>query len=102
MRRLRISLLLLGLFIAPAFAQEGGATFELGIDGLSCPFCSYGIEKELSKIAGVEKITVDIAKAVIRVRMKAGKTLSEAVARKATKDAGFSLRSFARIRERGR
>ena len=95
MRRLRISVLLLGLCFVPAFAQEGGATYDLGINGLSCPFCSYGIEKELSKIEGVEKITVDIAKAVVRVRMRSGKTLTEVVAKKAAKDAGFALGSFA-------
>ena len=95
MRTLRISVLLLGLFIVPAFAQQGGATYDLGINGLSCPFCSYGIEKEISKIEGVEKITVDIAKAVVRVRMRGEMTLTEVVAKKAAKDAGFSLRSFA-------
>ncbi len=95
MRTLRISVLLLGLFIVPAFAQEGGATYDLGINGLSCPFCSYGIEKEISKIEGIEKITVDIAKAVVRVRMKGGKTLTKVVAKKAATDAGFTLRSFA-------
>ncbi len=95
MRTLRILVLLLGLFIVPAFAQEGGATYDLGINGLSCPFCSYGIEKEISKIEGVEKITVDIAKAVVRVRMRGGRTLTEVVAKKAAKDAGFALRSFA-------
>ena len=95
MRILRIWAILLGLFIFPAFAQEGGATYDLGINGLSCPFCSYGIEKELSKIEGIEKITVDIAKAVVRVRMRDEMTLTEVVAKKAAKDAGFSLRSFA-------
>ncbi len=95
MRTLRIWAILQGLFIVPAFAQEGGATYDLGINGLSCPFCSYGIEKELSRIEGVEKITVDIAKAVVRVRMRGGKTLTEVVAKKAAKDAGFTLRSFA-------
>ena len=95
MRTLRISVLLLGLFIIPAFAQQGGATYDLGINGLSCPFCSYGIEKEISKIEGVEKITVDIAKAVVRVRMRGEMTLTEVVAKKAAKDAGFTLRSFA-------
>ena len=95
MRTLRISVLLLGLSFVPAFAQEGGATYDLGINGLSCPFCSYGIEKEISKIEGVEKITVDIAKAVVRVRMRGELTLTEVVAKKAAKDAGFTLRSFA-------
>ncbi len=44
MRTLRIWAILQGLFIVPAFAQEGGATYDLGINGMSCPFCYYGIE----------------------------------------------------------
>ncbi len=94
MRAIRFVLPLLGLLAAQAWATEGAAVYALGIDGLSCPFCAYGIEKELASVDGIEHIDVDIGEGVITVHMAAGTTLDETVARQATEDAGFSLRSF--------
>ncbi len=100
MRAIRFVLPLLGLLAAPAWAGEDTAAYALGVDGLSCPFCAYGIEKELASVDGVERIDVDIEAGLITVRMAAGATLDEGRARKATEDAGFSLRSFAPVTPR--
>lgn len=99
---LRIAVLFIAaVFIAisavPAMAEAGANKYEIGVDGISCPFCSYGIEKELSTIKGVDKLGVDIKRGVVTVHMLAGARLDEAQARKATKDAGFKMRSFTRI-----
>lgn len=97
MKAIRTILLLLGLLAAPAWASEAAPVYALGIDGLSCPFCAYGIEKELASLAGVERLGTDIGEGLVTVHMAAGATLDEATARKAAEDAGFSLRSFEEI-----
>lgn len=97
MKAIRTILLLLGLFAAPAWATGNAPVYALGIDGLSCPFCAYGIEKELASLAGVEQLGIDIGEGLVTVHMAEGATLDEATARKATEDAGFSLRSFEEI-----
>ncbi len=94
MQILRIAAVVIALAAVPAQAQQGAGSYEIGVDGISCPFCSYGIEKELSRIKGVDKLGVDIKRGIVTVHMKAGASLDEARARKATKDAGFSMRSF--------
>lgn len=95
MNLLKIGAILFALVVSPALAGSDEGVYELGVDGLSCPFCAYGIEKELSRVAGVAAIDTDIEKGLITVRMTNGATLDEPTARKAAEDAGFSLRSFA-------
>ena len=75
-------------------AFAGSNQYTLGIDGLACPFCAYGIEKKLSAIEGVENIETDVKSGQVVVTLSEGKTLSEEVARQAVKDAGFTLRSL--------
>lgn len=97
MKRLILSALFALFWISPSLAA--GHQYALGVDGLACPFCAYGIEKRLSAIEGVEKVEIDIAKGRAVVTLREGATLSEAAARQAVKEAGFTLGSFARLPE---
>ena len=97
MKAIGIALLLLILLSPPAWAGQGAGVYELGVDGLGCPFCAYGIEKQLTRIRGVESLDIDIREGVVIVGMAKGATLDEAAAKKAVTDAGFSLRSFGRV-----
>ncbi|MBL4608837.1 MAG: cation transporter [Pseudomonadales bacterium] len=93
------ALFLLVLMVASSAWAQGPA-YDIGVDGLSCPFCAYGIEKQLHKLDGVEKVETDIEKAVVVVRVKDGSTLDRNQAMKAVKKAGFSLRSFEQSEEK--
>ncbi len=92
---LLISLLAVVLSTA-AFA--GGNQYTLGVDGLACPFCAYGIEKKLSAIEGVESVETDVKSGQVVVTLAEGMNLSEEVARQAVEDAGFTLRSLKQTR----
>lgn len=83
------------LAVTTAFAEQ--QIYRLRVDGLACPFCAYGIEKKLGVIKGVQRIEVDIGAGAVTVTMVEGATLDEAAARKAVKEAGFSLRSFEQV-----
>ena len=89
----------LALWIASASAQMATQTYRLHVDGLACPFCAYGIEKQLSRIDGVETIDIDIGAGAITLGVADGKTLDEPAARRAVEAAGFSLRDFERIQQ---
>ena len=95
MKKFLLIPLLAVVLSAAAFA--GGNQYALGVDGLACPFCAYGIEKKLSAIEGVEDIETDIKSGEVVVTLAEGKMLSEEVARQAVKDAGFTLRSLKQI-----
>ena len=77
---------------ASAFAD--GTRYQLRVDGLACPYCAYGIEKNLKKIDGVEKIEVDLNNGLVTVNVAAGVTLTEAQMVKLFSDAGFTYRSM--------
>lgn len=89
----RLSMLLAALMFSVA-ALAADNQYVLGVDGLACPFCAYGIEKRLNKVDGVTDIQVDIGDSVVRVALQEGKTLTEKQADQAVKEAGFTLRSF--------
>jgi len=91
-KQFRLIALFVAMLSTAAFA--GGNQYTLGVDGLGCPFCAYGIEKQLSAIEGVESIETDIKSGQVVVTLVEGKSLSEEVARQAVKDAGFTLRSL--------
>ena len=96
MRVLRTTGLILGLILISAVDLAAPQAFKLRVDGLACPFCAYGIEKQLSSVDGVQSVDIDIKAGVVIVTMADGVTLDETEARKAVKDAGFDLRSFER------
>ncbi len=89
----------LSLFIPAGAAVAASPAYKLRVDGLACPFCAYGIEKQLSKLEGVARVDVDIEKGAVMVRLKEGATLDEATAKAAVKSAGFTLRAFEQVRE---
>ena len=68
-------------------------TYTLRVDGLACPFCAYGIEKQLGKLPGVKKLKTNIKSGTVTVRTAKGKKLTKGQMSKAVKRAGFSLRS---------
>jgi copper chaperone CopZ len=80
--------------LALSIAQANEIIYALQVDGLSCPFCVYGIEKRLSAIDGVDNIEVDLNKGLVLVTMKQANDLSKKQAQQAVEDAGFTLRAF--------
>ena len=94
MKAIRTTLLLLGLLAAPAWAAQAANVYNVGVDGLGCPFCAYGVEKELGSVAGVSQVDVDIKNAVVVVTMAGEAVLNQDAAKEAVERAGFDLRSF--------
>ncbi len=82
------------VFGAPieAFAQVEEATVQ--VDGLSCPFCAYGLEKKLKKVEGIEKLEIKVNEGTAKIRVREDKTLSFEAVEKAVKDGGFTPREI--------
>jgi len=88
-------ILMLSLSMAALAAPK---IYALKVDGLACPFCAFGIEKRLGKIAGVSRLRTDIKAGRVILTMKDGAVLDPATAKRAVKQAGFSLRGLEQIR----
>lgn len=75
-------------------ADADQAVYVLEADGLACPFCAYGIEKQLGRIEGVETVSTDIASGTVTITMTPGTTLTKEQAKEAVDRAGFTMRGF--------
>ncbi|MCH7696061.1 MAG: heavy-metal-associated domain-containing protein [Proteobacteria bacterium] len=93
MKKISVTFVIALFFWSIVYAA--GTEYELGIDGVACPFCVYGIEKQLSKLEGIERISTDIKNGLVLLEMKDGSTLTEQLINEAVNKAGFTLRSFA-------
>ena len=69
------------------------------VDGMNCPFCAYGIEKQLQKLDGVENVETELALGQISVEVAEGVTLSEETAREIIRDAGFTFKRMTHHKE---
>ena len=93
---LRTAVFALSLLL-PVAAVAAQTQYQLRVDGLACPFCAYGIEKELKRTEGVAAIAIDINAGIVTVTMAEGATMIEAKASQIVKDAGFTLRGFKQV-----
>ncbi len=88
------SMMLIGLssvsFAQNAIQDKQAQQVQVQVDGLSCPFCAYGLEKKLKNIDGVNEIKIDIDQGLATLNVSEDKTVSEEEIRKAVKQAGFT------------
>jgi len=71
-----------------------GQSHRLKVDGLACPYCAYGIEKQLRAIPGVKAVRVSVKTGTVTVLMNGETKLTRSRVRRAVSNAGFTLRSF--------
>ena len=62
-------LIFLGL-IPIAEAQVSRVT--VAVDGMSCPFCAFGVEKRLKKVNGVDSVAVDLKSGLVKLTVQEG------------------------------
>ena len=83
--------------LLPVAASAAQTQYQLRVDGLACPFCAYGIEKELKRTNSVESLEIDINAGIVTVTMAEGAAMTEAQASRIVEDAGFTLGGFEKV-----
>jgi mercuric ion binding protein len=73
-----------------------GTTVTLRVDGMTCPFCAYGLEKHLTALDAVDSVVVRISDGLVQIREVNGQVLSDEILKETVTDAGFSLREITR------
>jgi len=90
-------------FYSPQLAygemHGGQKVVVVRVDGLSCPFCAYGLEKKLKNMEGVDKVEIRIDKGIAIVTMKEGQSVNLEKVKEAVKKAGFTPRKI-EVREK--
>jgi len=85
------------VFYIPLIAQQENQSktyIQIRVDGLSCPFCAYGLEKKLKKIDGVANIHIALEEGVVEMNVPTKKKPSEDDINKVVTDAGFTPREI--------
>lgn len=83
-----------------ASAQEDvleGASIVMKVEGMSCPFCAYGLEKRLRELPAVEELLIRVSDGVVQIRVKEGQQVDDEALRKAVERAGFTPAEIERI-----
>lgn len=80
------------MLVVIAAAQE--KQYEVKVDGLSCPVCSYGLEKKLKAIDGVENIKIDLESGLVTFSVRPGKNVTEEMIKTKVTEAGYTFRSM--------
>jgi len=62
----------------------------VAVDGLACPFCSFGLEKRIKKVPGVAEIEVDVAGGSAEITAIKGASIDFAAIPTAVRKAGFT------------
>lgn len=73
---------------SPASAQIEQATMQ--VDGMTCPFCIYGIEKKLKSVDEVKDAEANLRSATVDITFKENAVISIKRLDKAVDDSGFT------------
>lgn len=72
-------------------AEWPADAYVLQVDGLACPYCGYGVEKQFQKRDGVQDTEIDIEQGVVVVSVEAGTRFSDDELTQIVHDSGFEL-----------
>ena len=78
------------LFLLPLSASAEVTRAVIAVDGMSCPFCAFGVEKRLKTVSGTADVTVMMAKGTATLVAGAGESLAVGQIDEAVRKAGFT------------
>lgn len=89
MKKVSLTLICL-LWLPVAVSTADRQVVEIGVSGLACPFCVYGLEKNLKKLPNVSAVQVNLADSTARIVMIADSEADIEAIRQAITSAGFT------------
>lgn len=87
-----VAAVLTSLAVAAWSGPDSSASRQavVAVNGMSCPFCAYGVKKHLSALPGVKRVQVELAKGEAIVEFAPEAKATDGQIRKAVRDAGFT------------
>ncbi len=98
MRQLIIVAVLVFL-TAPAFGA-GETVLEIDINGMTCPFCVYSLEKELGKLSEVKQVLISLKSNKARLTLKEGAQIDSDTLQEVVLEAGYTPGEVRDVSER--
>lgn len=86
---------LMALFSSSLLAQQDTSKIEqvyikIEIKGLACPYCAYGMEKELLKVSGIENVDIELKEGLAYISTPVSQKPTKGNLSKIIEDAGFT------------
>jgi len=81
------------LLAVSAFADQHKRVIAR-VDGLSCPFCAYGLEKKLKSIEGIDKLEIKVNDGLAILSFKESAEIDTAIIIQKIKEGGFTPRGL--------
>ncbi len=88
------SLLLVGMiFSSPAIGQakQGIIYIKIEIKGMACPYCAFGMEKGLKKIAGVDSVEIELKEGLAYISTPISQKPTKESIEKIITNGGFTI-----------
>lgn len=90
------SILLLFLLISSSTMAQTQTTEErvyikIEIKGMACPYCAFGMEKELKKIAGVDNVEIELKEGLAYISTPIDQEPTKESLEKIIVDGGFTV-----------
>ncbi len=85
-------LIIVAVFVfitAPAFGA-GETVLEIDINGMTCPFCVYSLEKELGKLSEVKQVLISLKSNKARLTLREGADIDADTLQEVVSRAGFT------------
>ena len=76
------------MFFQPAFAEI--QSVEMQVDGMTCPFCVYGIEKKLKAVSEVKDASSNLKTGIVDIKLEGNKPINVERLNKAILESGFT------------
>lgn len=80
--------------LVPGVGFAASHQVVLRVDGLTCPFCVYGLEKKLMARMEVTSYDANLEKGEVYIGLAPDAVIGEDVIAEAVRDAGFTLRGI--------
>ncbi len=92
--KINTALILAFLVVSFSQAQDGNNSqqIKVEVDGLSCPFCAYGLEKKLMEIEGITKVEISVEKGEALLSLDGETEVDPERVKAEVKKAGFTPR----------
>ena len=95
MTRILTALLALGLFASVALANA--KQINVSVKGMMCSSCAKKMEGKLKTQDGVEAVSVDLKKGLVKVTLKDGKDLSDDQIKTLLNDHDYTVGQISRL-----
>lgn len=94
-----LAVFVLALLQSPVYAQDEYQKYDIvvEINGMICPFCSYGLEKSLNKMKEIKQADVSLLDGVAKLILEENQKATKEQITKAVTDAGYETGKFIKV-----